>query len=38
MLNRKINKKGTYMRTEEITAKALEQVNFDKYLLSIAVG
>jgi DNA-directed RNA polymerase subunit omega len=26
------------MRTEEITAKALEQVNFDKYLLSIAVG
>jgi DNA-directed RNA polymerase subunit omega len=26
------------MRTEEITAKALEQVNFDKYLLSVAVG
>jgi len=26
------------MRTEEITAKALENVNFDKYLLSNAVG
>jgi DNA-directed RNA polymerase subunit omega len=26
------------MRTEEITAKALEQVSFDKYLLSNAVG
>jgi len=25
-------------RTEEITAKALENVNFDKYLLSNAVG
>ena len=26
------------IRTEEITAKALENVNFDKYLLSNAVG
>jgi len=26
------------VRTEEITAKALENVNFDKYLLSNAVG
>jgi len=26
------------MRTEEITAKALEQLEFDKYLLSNAVG
>jgi DNA-directed RNA polymerase subunit omega len=26
------------MRTEQLTAKALEQVNYDKYLLSNAVG
>ena len=26
------------MRTEELTAKALENVNFDKYLLANAVG
>jgi DNA-directed RNA polymerase subunit omega len=26
------------VRTEEITAKALENVNFDKYLLANAVG
>jgi DNA-directed RNA polymerase subunit omega len=26
------------MRTEELTAKALERVNFDKYLLANAVG
>jgi len=26
------------MRTEQLTAKALEQVNHDKYLLSNAVG
>jgi len=26
------------MRTEQLTAKALEKVNFDKYLLANAVG
>jgi DNA-directed RNA polymerase subunit omega len=26
------------MRTEELTAKALENVNYDKYLLANAVG
>lgn len=26
------------MRTEQLTAKALERVNFDKYLLANAVG
>lgn len=26
------------MRTEELTAAALEKVNYDKYLLAIAVG
>ncbi|MDQ1325415.1 MAG: DNA-directed polymerase subunit omega [Campylobacterota bacterium] len=26
------------MRTEQLTAKALEKVDFDKYLLAIAVG
>ncbi len=26
------------MRTEELTAKALERVNYDKYLLANAVG
>lgn len=26
------------MRTEELTAKALEKVSFDKYLLASAVG
>ncbi len=26
------------MRTEKLTAKALEKVNFDKYLLANAVG
>ncbi len=26
------------MRTEQLTAKALENVNFDKYLLANAVG
>ena len=26
------------MRTEQLTAKALEQVSFDKYLLANAVG
>jgi len=26
------------MRTEQLTAKALENVNFDKYLLATAVG
>ncbi|MFT7823546.1 MAG: DNA-directed RNA polymerase subunit omega [Sulfurimonas sp.] len=26
------------MRTEELTAKALEKVNYDKYLLANAVG
>ena len=26
------------MRTEELTAKALENLNFDKYLLANAVG
>ena len=26
------------MRVEQLTAKALERVNFDRYLLTIAVG
>jgi DNA-directed RNA polymerase subunit omega len=34
----KITSKGNNMRTEQLTAIALEKVDFDKYLLANAVG
>jgi len=37
-LNILIVKKGINMRTEQLTAVALEKVDFDKYLLANAVG
>jgi len=38
LLSRKFNRGGVYMKIEKLTAKALERLDFNRYLLAVAVG